>query len=328
MQKELHKKIIVTGAAGFVGSNLIKELIKRYPEVEILAMDNFSTGSESNLDGIHHKGLTVVNVDLSSRSEVNSLKILLPKQFEEFTLCYHFAASIGVKEIHNNPGKSLRNSMDITNNLIDIFEQYNIKVIYSSTSETYGESELGGSSENDNLSILPTSSARSTYASSKLFTEHLLRSYSFECCIVRFFNIVGQDQKHNYGHVIPNFIKNAKNNEPLIVHDDGQSLRSYCYIDDAVNMLIALAFIDVDYKPVYNIGNSINVISSISLADMIIALTGSKSEVVFKDFKDIYPNGDQIVERFPNCTEINNLLIYLEMNNRPTRITNLLHKII
>lgn len=326
MNLEMHKNIIVTGAAGFVGSNLIKELVKREPDIKILAIDNMSTGEYSNLAGIDPKNLTVVNCDLSDEESVYNTMSMI--NFSKYTLCYHFAASIGVKEIHDNPARSLKNSMNITNNLIGIFEKNDIKVIYSSTSETYGESEVGGSTEEDNLSILPTRSVRATYAASKLFTEHLLRSYDFDCCIVRFFNVVGSDQKPNYGHVIPNFIKNAKAGEPLIVHDEGESVRSYCYIDDAVNMLCALAFIDVDYDPVYNIGVSANVIESGDLADMIINTLDSDSIIEYKEFKEIYPNGDQIEIRFPVCTLIDDLMHKLCMYKKPLDMQQIIDKII
>ena len=320
-----HTKIIVTGAAGFIGSNLVKELLKD-KDVEILALDNYKTGSESNLEGLDYKRLTRVCVDLDESESVKNLHSII--DFSKYTLCYHFAASIGVKEILENPKKSLINSMNITNNMIPIFNKYNIKVIYSSTSETYGESSFGGSCEDDNLSILPTCSSRSSYAASKLFTEHLLRSYNFECTIVRFFNVVGKDQKHDYGHVMPNFIKDAKAGVPLLVHDDGESVRSYCYIDDAVRMLLALAFKDVKYQPVYNIGVRGNKIETGDLADLIINMLDSDSCLEYVPFKKKYPKGDQIEIRYPDCTLINKLLLDLDMYKIPLNIDEIVAKLI
>jgi len=146
-------------------------------------------------------------------------------------------------------------------------------------------------------------------------------------CIVRFFNIVGETQKPDYGHVIPNFILNAKLDKDIIVHDDGMSLRSYCYIDDAVNMLCGLIYNYVEYEEIYNIGCEENVITTLRLADKIIKLTNSKSKIVHIPFKEMYPNGHQIYIRHPKTERIDDLMNKLGRNKPSTSMYDIIKNI-
>lgn len=326
--------ILITGCAGFIGSNLAKSILGTYPGVKVIGVDNYSTGSPTNvLDLMNYDNFDFYSCNLASTSQVEELKEKI--DFSEIGLCYHFAASIGVKLIQEEPHKSLKNSMAITNNLIDIFDTYNIRVIYGSTSEVYGETKhkLLGSSEADKLEIQPTQFPRGSYACSKLFTENLLRSYTFETTVVRFFNVIGPEQKPDFGHVIPNFVQNVKTGQPLVVHDDGSSVRSYCHIDDAVQMLMLLMHNNFEYSPIYNIGNTTNTISSLDLACLVAEIYAYHSfgdslsdeqaiekYIEFVNFSNIYSKGVQIHTRFPDTTLIDRLYFQItgtSMHKKP-----------
>lgn len=322
--RDYHQNILITGGCGFIGSNLAKHLLETYDDVNITLLDNISTGSLNNITQLLSKygeRITYKHVDLSDNNQVN--KLINEIDFNKIEICFHFAASIGVKLINDEPYKSMINSMKITENMINIFNRFNIKVIYGSTSEVYGETIHNcGSCETDNLSILPTSSPRSSYAASKLFTEHLLQAQSFKSIIVRFFNVVGTSQKPDYGHILPNFIERLSNKEKMIIHNNGTDVRSYCHIDDVCEMLGVLLDKYYNYPMVLNIGERYNTISVIDLADLFVEhyynrlgnFATLEEHIELIPFDKVYKNSSVINNRFPNTSKINE--VYWELTNK------------
>jgi UDP-glucose 4-epimerase len=288
---------MITGGSGFVGSSLSKKLIDEGHEV--LVIDNFYTGRKENLKDLN---IEVVELDLSEKSSIP----IIDKLLENIDVCYHFAASIGVKLVQEKPKETFRNSTRINDNIFPLFEKHNTKVIFSSTSEVYGETlSESGSSEEDHLEIHPVQKPRGSYACSKLFSEFMLSSYTFPSVIIRFFNIVGPQQVGDYGHVLPKFINQAKNNEPLTVYGEGCQIRSYCDIRDAVEMLNIL--LDDEHNgEIYNIGNDYNVFSVKSLAENVINVIGSNSKIEYTPLSEAFSEKfEEIYVRFPNTSKIN-----------------------
>ena len=289
-------RVLITGGAGFVGSSLAAALIKDGCEVTIV--DNFSTG---NKDNIPH-GAIYADIDLTDETQMNLMDSLLTGVH----VVYHFAASIGVKLVQEKPKETFLNSTKINDNLFPLFEKHQVKVIFSSTSEVYGETKnKEGSKETDHLEIHPVQKPRGSYACSKLFSEFMLRAHTFPTVIVRFFNIVGPTQVPDYGHVLPRFIECAANNVTVPVYGSGRQVRSFCDIRDAVEMLILL--IDNGHNgEIYNIGNDANICDVSTLAQEVIKVVGSKSFIEHIAFKDAL--GDQFEEiytRYPNTDKIN-----------------------
>lgn len=289
-------RILITGGAGFVGSSLAKDLIEDGHKVSI--MDNLSTGHIKNLDDICCDA-KFIDIDLSDSNNVE----VMDSWVGQADLVYHFAASIGVKLIQERPSSSLHNSLNINNNLFPLFEKHQTKVIFSSTSEVYGESCGTGSAETDSLVIMPPRKTRGSYACSKLMAEFLIHSYTFPTVIVRFFNVVGPSQLPDYGHVLPRFIKCIQEGEPLTVNGNGQQIRSFCDIRDAIPMLKLL--MDSQHNgEIYNVGSDTNICTMNELADMCIKVHGGsyvKHVPMAENFEEIftrYPNTDKIKQYY------------------------------
>ena len=287
-------KILITGGAGFVGSSLAKSLLNDGHDLYLI--DNLSTGSSTNIDEIVDE-ITFIECDLSDPESDKIVNQVL----WDVDLVYHFAASIGVKLIQEHPKSTLHNNVEINNRLFQLFENHQVKVIFSSTSEVYGETKsVDGSKETDKLEILPPQKSRGGYACSKLFSEFLIKSYTFPNTIVRLFNIVGSSQVPDYGHVLPRFIENINKNEDVVVYGNGEQVRSFCDIRDAVEMLKILID-DVHNGEIYNIGNDDNRCTINELASMCFNVFGSdvgRTHVTFdSQFGEIYI-------RFPNTNKI------------------------
>lgn len=291
-------RVLITGGAGFVGSSLAKSLIKDGHKVSI--MDNFITSNKTNLDAIVCDA-KIIDIDLSDSNYVE----VMDSWVGQADIVFHLAASIGVKLIQENPYGTLRNSMNINNNLFPLFEKHGTKVVFSSTSEVYGETKNEeGSLETDKLEICPPHKPRGSYACSKLMSEFLIKSYSFPSVIVRFFNIVGPSQVADYGHVLPRFVNCINTGESLPVYGDGQQVRSYCDIRDAVEMLKILMDSEHDGE-IYNIGSDTNVCTVNELADMVIKTTGSNNYIKHIPIdKALGGQFEEIYCRFPNTNKI------------------------
>lgn len=290
-------RVLITGGGGFVGSSLAKQFI--YEGHEVFIIDNFSTGRSTNLEGISKE--YIFDCDLTDPKNIPIIEHIL----SYVDIVYHFAASIGVKLVQEKPKETFLNSTKINDILFPLFEKHQVKVVFSSTSEVYGETKNpDGSKETDHLEIHPVQKPRGSYACSKLFSEFMIRSYTFPSVIIRFFNIVGPSQVPDYGHVLPKFIEQAAANKPLPIHGDGEQIRSFCDIRDAVEMLMLMVGTTHNGE-IYNIGNDANVCSMNELAQTVINTLGSTSTTTNIAFEAAHSNKfEEIYVRFPNTKKI------------------------
>lgn len=284
-------KVLVAGGAGFIGSHLVDFLLKK--EIETTVLDDLSSGSMINLPD-NNELLTVYKCDIAKN---------IPNMNIKFDLIYHLASPACPSLFKTRPSAVL-NTNDIgTRNLLEIAGKNNANFIFTSSSEIYGMQENGISINEDQIANLYSLTSRSCYVAAKRFAEELIYAFNkknrIDSRIVRLFNVYGSRMDRNesiYGRVIPNFIKAAKSNNPLIIFGDGNQVRSFCWVDDIIDALWLAAISEKFPDKTMNLGKS-DPISIIDLAELIIEISGSRSELVFSN-RDI----DDTLWRCPNIS--------------------------
>lgn len=280
-----HKKFLIAGGAGFLGSHFVKKLLGLKHIKRIVVFDNFSTGSLNNLAEVaDDPRLKIIETDISQT---------IPKLKEGFDFVCHLAALANPIDYEKNPIDTLTVNSDGAQNMIELARRNNASYIYFSSSEVYGIYDCmpyRGLSEEETVSRLILGKPRSPYAVGKCFgeelTRHLCSHYGIKYTIVRPFNVYGpnMDVKTNYGRVIPNFITWALKKEPLQINGDGTQIRTFCYIDNFIQALFLLLKMESPPK-VINIGSR-QQIRILDLAQLINEILDNQS------------NGYNFVERY------------------------------
>jgi len=273
-------RVLVAGGAGFIGSHLVDYLLKK--EIETIVLDNLSSGSLSNLPK-ENDLLTIYNCDIAKD---------IPILDEKIDLIYHLASPACPSLFKTKPDAVLDANDIGSRKLLEIAKADNSGFIFTSSSEIYGIQENGTLIQENQIANLYSLTSRSCYVAAKRFAEELIFSYSkkykINSRIVRLFNVYGSRMDKNesiYGRVIPNFIKAAKNDNPLTIFGDGKQFRSFCWIDDIIDALWLSAISKRFPNETMNLGKP-EPISIIDLANLIIKLFDSKSKFAFSD-KDI-----------------------------------------
>ena len=277
------KKVIVTGGAGFIGSNLVKKLLDLNVE-KLLIIDDLSTGNKSNISSIvSDERVQFLNSKIEDIESINEL-------FEDYDFCYHLAAGVGVQYIMDNLSESLLTNILATHKVLEACQANELPILLTSTSEVYGVAEDDVWTEDTKSLIGPTTKLRWSYAASKMIDEFIALSLFEEGkvspIIVRLFNIIGPNQLSKYGMVVPRFIESALEDKDILIHGDGSQSRSFTWVDDVVNYLIKLAEVKA-YGEIFNIGQT-EEISIKNLAELIIEKTNSNSQIIFKSHEEVF----------------------------------------
>lgn len=288
------KKILVTGGAGNIGSALVNSLLLK-GDSEVIIFDNLLTGSKQKLPSSKLDNWTFIQGDVNERNDIT--EVMLSRNFD---YVYHYAAMVGVQRTQENPLAVLRDIEGIKN-VLELSKNTAVKRIhYSSSSEVYGEPVHIPQNEIDT----PLNS-RVPYAVVKNVGESFLRSYHQEYdlnySIFRFFNTYGPQQSRDF--VVSKFLASALKNEAITIYGDGSQTRTFCYIDDNIDFTIKCLEEDLLINDVVNVGSS-DVITILNLANLIIDLTNSKSEIVFLPPLE---DGD-MKRRQPDNTKMKNVL--------------------
>ncbi len=263
-------KVLITGGAGNIGASLASSLVSN-PGYFVVAVDNLSTGQTAKLPPSSHANFRFIKADVNRFEDMSAIMLAY-----RFDLVFHYAAVVGVARTLDNPVSVLRD-IDGIKNIFELAKNTGVKrVFYSSSSEVYGEPVSIPQHEE----TTPLNS-RLPYAVVKNVGEAFCKSYEKEYglpyTIFRFFNTYGPLQSDDF--VLPRFIQKALANHPIEIYGDGSQTRTFCYIDDNIAATIAA----IDHALAVN--NTINIgsdeeISMLKLAERIISLTGSSSEIV------------------------------------------------
>ncbi len=295
-------KILLTGAAGFLGSHLCDMLINDGHEV--IGMDNFLTGDPQNI--AHLAGNTKFSF---IRHDVSNF-IFVPGKIDAVM---HFASPASPNKnspygYPNLPIQTMKAGALGTHNALGIAKANNARFLLASTSEIYGDPQEHPQKESYWGHVDPTG-PRSMYDEAKRFAEALTMSYhrfhGIDTHIVRIFNTFGQRMRLDDGRVIPNFIQQALRNEPLTIYGEGKQTRSFCYVEDLIRGIYKLLLSDI-HEPV-NIGNP-NEITMIELAEQINFMTGNNAGITFADNARL---GNDPERRKPDITRAMELLNWL-----------------
>lgn len=292
------RNILITGGAGFIGSSLADKLITD-PENYVVLVDNLLTGSKQKLPNQHFDRWRFIKCDVNIYRDISQVMLSIP-----FDYVFHYAAMVGVKRTQENPVQVLDDMKGIEN-ILKLCKNTNVKrVYYSSSSEVYGEPVEFPQNED----TTPLNS-RIPYAVVKNVGEVFLKSYKKEFglnyTIFRFFNTYGPKQQTDF--VISRFISKALKSQHISIFGNGSQSRTFCYVDDnvdaCVNYFNQQVLGNINEDEIINIGNN-NEISILELANKIIEITNSKSNIAFLP---PLPEGDML-RRLPDITKMKKIL--------------------
>jgi UDP-glucuronate decarboxylase len=283
----IHKAILVTGGAGFLGSHLCDRLIAEGRDV--ICADNFYTGSKNNIR--HLIG--------SPNFELIRHDVTLPL-YVEVEQIYNLACPASPIHYQHDPVQTTKTSVHGAINMLGLAKRLNARVLQASTSEVYGDPEVHPQPESYWGKVNPIG-IRSCYDEGKRCAETLFfdywRQYNLEIKVARIFNTYGPRMHPNDGRVVSNFIMQALRGDEITIYGDGQQTRSFCYVDDLIEAFVRLMSSSKEITGPINIGNPCE-FTMLELAEKVIAIIGSKSRLTFKPLPQDDPK-----QRKPDISE-------------------------
>jgi UDP-glucuronate decarboxylase len=278
------KKILVTGGAGFLGANLCKKLVQQGHDV--LCVDNFFTGSKENIaELIGQKYFDLMRHDVTFPLYVEVDEI------------YNLACPASPVHYQYDPVQTTKTSVHGAINMLGLAKRVHAKILQASTSEVYGDPEVHPQSETYWGRVNPIG-IRSCYDEGKRCAETLFfdywRQHKTKIKVARIFNTYGPLMHPNDGRVVSNFIVQAIQGNPITIYGDGTQTRSFCYVSDLIDGLIALMNTPEEVTGPINLGNPVE-FTMLELAELVIRMTGSVSQIVFQTLPEDDPK-----QRKPN----------------------------
>jgi dTDP-glucose 4,6-dehydratase len=261
---------LVTGGAGFLGSHLCDELLRRGHRV--ICVDNLETGSLANIEHIRVPDFVHLNLDIIEPYFVD----------EQVDFVYHLASPASPIDYLRLPLHTLKVGSHGTHHTLGLAKRHRARFLLASTSEVYGDPREHPQRETYWGHVNPIG-PRGVYDEAKRYAEALTMAYhrqqGVDTSIVRIFNSYGPRMRPHDGRAIPTFLRQALTDRPITVFGEGGQTRSFCYVDDQIRGIIALA--ESGYHYPVNIGNP-DEFTLLELAEAVIEVTGSKSEIVFE----------------------------------------------
>lgn len=312
--------VLITGGAGFIGSHVADACIAGEDNVTVL--DDLSTGRIENIAHLlPHDRFRFVHGSILDPSLVRRL-------VDDSDEIYHMAAALGMRRVVGIPLQTYKTNVQGSDVVFAAATARRKRVLFTSTSEVYGLNDQRPTSEQDLTVLGLTEKPRWTYAYSKASAEVLGFAYYAQehlpLTVVRLFNTVGPRQTGRYGMVVPTFVGQALNGEPLTVHGDGLQTRCFGDVREIAAALTSLMHDKRSVGQVFNVGNN-RELSIRSLAERVIALTGSRSQIVYVPHDEVYGAGfDEIPRRIPDITKVNHLIGFTPSSG----IDDILHSVI
>lgn len=280
------KKILVTGGAGFLGSHLCDRLLRDGNDV--LCVDNFYTGSKEN----------IAHLRSNPYFELLRHDVTFPLYVETEEI-YNLACPASPIHYQFDPVQTTKTSVHGAINMLGLAKRVKARILQASTSEVYGDPEIHPQSEEYWGKVNPVG-IRSCYDEGKRCAETLFfdywRQHSLQIKVCRIFNTYGPRMHPNDGRVVSNFIVQALSGNDITIYGDGQQSRSFCYVDDLIEVLILMMQSPANFTGPVNAGNPVEV-TMLELAEMVLQLTGSKSALTFKPLP-----GDDPRQRQPDIS--------------------------
>jgi dTDP-glucose 4,6-dehydratase len=282
---------LVTGGAGFLGSHLCDELLRRGNRV--ICVDNFETGSLENIEHIRTDEFVYKQIDIIEPYYVD----------EPIDFVFHFASPASPIDYLRLPLHTLKVGSYGTHHTLGLAKLHRARFLTASTSEVYGDPQVHPQPESYWGHVNPIG-PRGVYDEAKRYAEALTMAYhrqqGVDTAVVRIFNTYGPKMRPHDGRAIPTFFRQALQDRPITVFGDGSQTRSFCYVDDLIRGIIALS--ESGHHDPVNIGNP-NEFTLLELAEQVIEVTGSKSELIY----EALPTDDPQVRR-PDITLARQLL--------------------
>lgn len=280
------KRVLVTGGAGFLGSHLCKRLLDDGQEV--ICLDNFFTGTKDN----------ILPLSGNSRFEVIRHDVTFPLYIEVDEI-YNLACPASPIHYQHDPVQTTKTSVHGAINMLGLAKRTKAKIFQASTSEVYGDPKVHPQTEEYWGNVNPIG-YRSCYDEGKRCAETLFfdyhRQHKVSIKVARIFNTYGPNMHPNDGRVVSNFVIQALQDKPITIYGDGSQSRSFCFVDDMIDVFIRLMNTSADFVGPVNVGNP-NEFTIKELAEKIIELTGSKSEIECKPLPQ-----DDPIRRRPDIT--------------------------
>ena len=286
MSRSDHRKILVTGGAGFLGSHLCDRLLA--DNREVLCVDNYFSGAKQNIQHM----LGHPNFDLKRHD------VTLPL-YVDVDQIYHLACPASPVHYQLDPVQTVKTNVHGTINILGLAKRTHARVLQASTSEVYGDPEVHPQTEEYWGRVNPIG-PRACYDEGKRCAETLFfdyqRQHGLEIKVARIFNTFGPRMRADDGRVVSNFIVQALRGEPLTIYGDGRQTRSFCYVDDLIDGLLKLMNTPPDFSGPVNLGNPGEVTVG-ELAEKVIDVAGSKSKLSYHPLPE-----DDPVQRRPDIS--------------------------
>lgn len=278
----MREKILVTGGAGFLGSHLCERLLATGQDV--LCVDNFLTSSREN----------ITHLTKNPYFEILRHDVTFPL-YVEVEKIYNLACPASPIHYQNDPVQTIKTSVHGAINMLGLAKRLRARILQASTSEVYGDPKVHPQTEKYWGHVNPIGT-RSCYDEGKRCAETLFfdywRQHNLQIKVVRIFNTFGPRMHPNDGRVVSNFIVQALKNEDITIYGDGHQTRSFCYVDDLIDVIMLMMNSSADFTGPINIGNP-GEFTMLELADHVLKLTGSKSKLVFNPLPTDDPKNRQ-----------------------------------